>query len=75
VVGAALGAGILFVTIPLISKDEGDELSGEEEGIGMIKDAASVVTEYDPAEAYDFGATWGWCPGEGAEEEFLFHWG
>jgi hypothetical protein len=27
----------------------------------MIKDVASVVTEYDPAEAHDFGATGGWC--------------
>jgi hypothetical protein len=64
VVGAALGAGILFVTILLISKDEGDKLGREEEGIGMIKDAASVVTEYDPTEAHDFGVTGGWCLGE-----------
>jgi hypothetical protein len=64
VVCVALRVGILFVAIRLISKDEGDELSRDEERIGMIKDMAVVVTEDDPAEVHDFGAAGGWCLGE-----------
>lgn len=56
---AALGAGILLVSVLLVFKDEGNKLGREKSRVRMYNNAMVVITENNPLEVHDFGATRG----------------